>query len=42
MAFASGYLDSAVGTAAYTVTAPIPTTSRIQGSNGERRPVHRK
>jgi uncharacterized repeat protein (TIGR03803 family) len=42
MAFASGYTDSSVATAAYTISAPIPTTLRIQGSNGERPPTSHK
>jgi uncharacterized repeat protein (TIGR03803 family) len=42
MAFASGYTDSSVATAAYTISAPIPTTVRIQGSNGNRPPTNFK
>jgi uncharacterized repeat protein (TIGR03803 family) len=42
IALASGYTDSAVATAAYSITAPIPTAPRIQGSNGNRPPINLK
>ncbi|HWZ95186.1 MAG TPA: choice-of-anchor tandem repeat GloVer-containing protein [Opitutaceae bacterium] len=42
MAFASGYTDSAVATAAYTISEPIPTTLRTRGSTGNRQPTSPK
>lgn len=35
IAFGGGYADSPVGTATYTVSAPIPTELRLRGSNGD-------
>ncbi len=39
IAFGGGFADSAVGTAAYMISAPIPTILQIQGSNAERQPA---
>jgi hypothetical protein len=39
IAFGGGFSDSAVGTASYTISAPIPTMLQIQGSNAERTPT---
>ncbi|MGA3008463.1 MAG: chitobiase/beta-hexosaminidase C-terminal domain-containing protein, partial [Opitutaceae bacterium] len=41
MAFVSGYADSMVVTAFYTIDTPIPTAPRIRGSNGNRTPTNR-
>jgi hypothetical protein len=38
MAFESGYTDSTVASGIYTISAPIPTMPRVQGSDGNRQP----
>jgi hypothetical protein len=42
IAFASNYTDSTMATAAYSIDPPIPTTPRIQGSNGNWPPTNLK
>ncbi|MGA3008485.1 MAG: chitobiase/beta-hexosaminidase C-terminal domain-containing protein, partial [Opitutaceae bacterium] len=39
MAFATGFADSTVTSAGYTISAPVPTTPRIEGSLGDRAPA---